>query len=67
MKNIWKTVLIVTVALLIIGAAFIGVAMITGADFGRVQDLFNTTYNVSSFREYYTGIVQTLLGIQPLT
>lgn len=66
MKKIWKTVIIVAVALLIIGAAFIGVAMITGADLGRVKDLFNTTYDVSSFKEYYTGIVQTLLGIQPL-
>lgn len=66
MNKIWKTVIIVTVALLIIGAAFIGVAFIAGADFGRVQNLFNTTYNVSSFKEYYTGIVQNLLGIQPI-
>lgn len=67
MKKIWKTIIIVVIVLLILGAAFIGVAMITGADFGRVQDLFNSTYNVSSFREYCTGIVQNLLGIKPLT
>ena len=67
MKKIWKTIIIVVVALLVLGAAFIGVALITGADIGRVQDLFNSTYNVSSFREYCTGIVQNLLGIKPLT
>ena len=66
MKKIWKTVVIVAVALLILGAAFIGVAMITGADFDRVKDMFNSTYNASSFKEYYTGIVQNLLGIKPL-
>ena len=66
MKKIWKTVVIVTVVLLVLGAAFIGVALITGADFSRVQDMFNSTYNVSSFKEYCTSIVQNLLGIKPL-
>ena len=66
MGKIWKTVIIVTLIMLIIGAAFIGVAFITGADYARTQNLFNSTYNVSSFKEYYTGIVQNILGIQPL-
>lgn len=66
MSKIWKTVIIIVLVLLILGAAFIGVAMITGADMGRIQGLFNSTYNVSSFKEYYTGILHNLLGIKPL-
>lgn len=66
MGKIWKTIIIITLIMALIGAAFIGVAFITGADYARIQDLFNSTYNVSSFREYYTGIVQNVLGIQPL-
>lgn len=67
MKKIWKIIIIVFLALLVLGAAFIGIAMITGMDLGRVQDLFNSTYGVSSFKEYCTNIVQNLLGMQPLT
>lgn len=66
MKSIWKTILIVTLILVILGGIFIAVGAITGADYGRVQDLFYSTYNVSSFNEYYTGIVHNLLGLQPL-
>lgn len=66
MKSIWKTILIVALILVILGGIVIGVGMITGADSGRVQDLFYSTYNVSSFNEYYTGIIYNLLGIQPL-
>ena len=66
MNKIWKVIIIVFLILLILGAAFIGVAMITGADLGRVQDLFNSTYDVSSFMEYCRNTVQNLLGIQPL-
>lgn len=66
MKSIWKTIIIVSLCVVVLGILLIGVALITGADFDRIQDLFNSTYNVSSFSEYYTGIVNNLLGIQPL-
>ena len=67
MKKMWKAITIISLVLLILGAAFIGVAMISGTDPYRVQTLFGATYNLDSFKEYYTGIVQNLLGIQPLT
>ena len=66
MKSIWKTIIIVSLCIIVLGVLLIGVAFITGASFDRVQVLFNSTYDVSSFSEYYTGIVQNLLGIQPL-
>ena len=66
MKSLWKTVLIVALILVILGGIIIGVGMITGADYGRILDLFCSTHNVSSVGEYITGVVNNLFGIQPL-
>ena len=67
MKSIWKSILIVALILVVLGGVIIGVAAITGADLSRVQDLFNSTYNVSSFSEYYTSIIHNLLGLNLLS
>lgn len=63
MKGIWKTIAIVALIMVILGGILIGVSFITGSDVNRIQDLFCTTYNVSSFRDYFSGIAQSLLGI----
>ena len=66
MKKLWKTILIVSLILVILGSIVFGVGKITGADYGRVQDLFCSAHNVSSVGEYFTGIANSLFGIQPL-
>lgn len=65
MKSIWKTVIIVALVMVALGFVSITVALITGADYGRVQDLFNATYNVASFKDYFIRIFHIFLGISP--
>lgn len=66
MKKIWKTVIFAVLIIVVLGGVLIGVALITGADTGRVQDLFNSAYDFAGIKAHYAGIIQNLLGIQPM-
>lgn len=65
MKRIWKVIVIVALALVLLGGLLIGASCLIGADFGRIQDLFCSANNVSSLGEYFNGIIQTLIGVSP--
>lgn len=66
MRKIWKIVGLVALALVVLGGILTSVAILTGADIGRIQEVFNATYNVHSFQEYIINVIQGLLGIQPM-
>lgn len=66
MKLTWKIVAFTALALVALGGILIGTSILTGADYVRIQDLFNTTHNVGSLDEYFINVIQNILNIQPL-
>ena len=66
MKKIWKIVGLVALALVALGGILTSVAILTGADLIRINDLFNSSFNVNSFQEYIINTIQNLLGILPM-
>lgn len=66
MKTMWKVIAFTALALVALGGILIGTSILTGADYVRIQDLFNTAYNVGSLNEYFINVIQNILGVQPL-
>ena len=66
MKSIWKVIAFIVLGLVALGGILIGTAILLNADLFRIQELFNSTYGVSSLYEYFFNAIHNLLGIQPL-
>lgn len=66
MKKIWKIIGLIALALIVLGGILTFVAILTDADFIRIKELFNSSFNVNSVQEYIINTIQKLLGIQPM-
>ena len=66
MKKIWKIIGLIALALIVLGGILTFVAILTDADFIRIKELFNSSFNVNSVQEYIINTIQNLLGIQPM-
>lgn len=59
MKKVWRIVLIVAIALIVLGAALFVVSLVTGGSFSGLATR-------SGALDYLSGILNRFLGIMPL-
>lgn len=56
MNKVWKIVLTVALAALVLGVVCIGVSLITDADLGRISNAFGKLYDVEQLNTYIQQI-----------
>ena len=66
MTKAWKIVVLIAVAALVAGAVLAGVGFMTGANLRRVTEAVPTDA-VDGTLAYVRSLIQSLLGIAPLT
>lgn len=62
MKNIWKTVAIIVLTVMILGAVCVGIGLATGADAARIYQVVDKEYSVSSVIRDYEAQVKLITG-----
>lgn len=62
MKKIWKVLSIIILAVLILGAVFIGVGMITNADLTRIYGVLDNRWHITMYYEYVMEVIQLLMA-----
>ena len=52
MKKAWQIIISIVLIVVLLGAVFIGVGLITGADAERIMSVLDSRYNLSEWIDY---------------
>lgn len=61
MKKGWHIVSMIVLVMLLLGAVFIGVGMITGADTERIYSVLDNRYSVGMYYDYIVQVVNIFI------
>ena len=62
MRKIWKILSVIILAMIILGAVFIGVGMITNADLTRIYGVLDSRWHITMYYEYAQEVIQLLMA-----
>ncbi len=60
MRKGWKIVLTIVLIALFLGAAGVGVGLMTGADGMRIYDILDERYNITMYYEYSQQVMDAV-------
>ena len=62
MKKTWQIFISIALIVILLGAVFIGVGLITGADTDRIFSVLDTRYNLGDWLEYISQVWDVIWG-----